>query len=147
MGLAISARLVQMMGGKIRVESQVGVGSTFHFTVLVSESVPTPSDAAAVEVLNLRDLEVLVVDDNYTNRRILEAMLRHWLMRPEVAASGRQGLEALDRAAAAGKPFPLVLLDAQMPEMDGFSLAEQIQAKSQAGRRVHYDADIGRAAR
>jgi signal transduction histidine kinase/CheY-like chemotaxis protein/HPt (histidine-containing phosphotransfer) domain-containing protein len=127
LGLTISARLVQMMGGRIWLESVSGEGSTFHFTAGFAlpkfgkaESLPRPA-------ASLQGLPVLVVDDNATNRKILEAMLKHWLMVPELAQSGAQGLAALEQVASAGNPFPLVLLDAQMPEMDGFSLAERIK--------------------
>jgi CheY-like chemotaxis protein len=75
----------------------------------------------------LRNLKVLVVDDNSTNREILDVMLKHWLMHPQVASSAQEGLTALEKAADAGAPFSLVLLDAQMPEMDGFWLAERIR--------------------
>ena len=127
LGLTISSRLVKIMGGEIWVESEVGKGSTFHFTTLVGEAKATAPEPFTAEVQTLRDLPVLVVDDNATNQGILDAMLKHWFMRPKVAASGDEGLAALERAAAAGAPFPLVLLDAQMPEMDGFDLAEQIK--------------------
>jgi len=127
LGLTISSRLVHMMNGKIWVESALGEGSTFHFTALLSQAKAATAESAPKEVVSLRDLAVLVVDDNSTNRKILDAMLRHWLMRPEMASSGEEGLATLERAASAGTPFPLVLLDAQMPEMDGFTLAERIK--------------------
>jgi CheY-like chemotaxis protein len=126
LGLAISSRLVQM-DGKIWVESAVGKGSKFHFTTLLGKANPLPMESAPREVKALRDLRALVVEDNTTNRKFLDAMLRHWFMRPEIAASGEEGLAALERAASAGTPFPLVLLDAQMPDMDGFAVAERIK--------------------
>jgi PAS domain S-box-containing protein len=127
LGLSISARLVQMMAGKIWVESALGEGSKFHFTAWLGQAKAVPRESAGKEVVSLRGLAVLVVDDNSTNRKILDAMLKHWLMRPQMAPSGGEGLAALDRAATAGTPYPLVLLDAQMPEMDGFELAEHIK--------------------
>ncbi len=127
LGLAISSNLVEMMGGGIWVESDVGRGSTFHFTARfgLPEKAPTPS--SEFEAVDLRDMPVLVVDDNSTNRRILEAMLKHWQMRPELAASGDVGLQIMVDHKKAGRSFPLVLIDALMPGMDGFELAAKIK--------------------
>src|SRR5262249_44198150 len=75
----------------------------------------------------LRDLHVLVVDDNYTNRRVLSGMLTRWGMRPTSVEGGRAALQALEVAKSTGHPFPLILLDGQMPEIDGFTLTEMIQ--------------------
>jgi PAS domain S-box-containing protein len=127
LGLTISSRLVQMMGGKIWLDSAPGEGSTFHFTVQLSRAKGALPESSPKEVVSLRDLAVLVVDDNATNRKILDRMLKNWSMRPETVSSGEEGLAALERAASAGLPFPLVLLDAQMPGMDGFALAERIR--------------------
>ncbi len=124
LGLSISAELVRMMGGRLGVESQPGKGSRFRFTAcfgLPGARRETPRPA------KLRHLRVLVVDDSATNRRILHEMLAHWRMRPTAVGSGREALEELARAERGGKPYPLVLLDSQMPEMDGFALAEQIR--------------------
>jgi signal transduction histidine kinase/DNA-binding response OmpR family regulator/HPt (histidine-containing phosphotransfer) domain-containing protein len=125
LGLAIAKQLIQLMNGRIWVESEVGRGSTFHFTAQFDRTARpavTPADPAT-----LRDLPVLVVDDNATNRRLLVAMLNHWGMRPTPVDGGHAALAALERARSAGAPFPLVLLDAQMPEMDGFTLAERMK--------------------
>jgi CheY-like chemotaxis protein len=128
LGLTISARLVNMMGGRLWVESEVGKGSTFHFTSryrLISYK-DHRADAPAVVAWN--NLPVLVVDDNETNRRILFEMLQHWGMKPTVAESGKSALVALHAVKDAAVPFPLILVDAHMPEMDGFALTEQIVA-------------------
>ncbi len=131
LGLTISSRLVQMMDGKIWVESTLGEGSAFHFTARLGLTKAPAAEWGPMEVVSLRDLAVLVVDDNSTNRRILDAMLKHWLMRPAMASNGEDGLAVLERAVFAGTPFPLVLLDAQMPGMDGFALAERIKQNPQ----------------
>jgi two-component system sensor histidine kinase/response regulator len=126
LGLAISTQLAAMMGGKVWAESQVGRGSTFHCTVRVGRSGEVVERPAARPV-ELEGMAVLVVDDNATNRGILEGVLSHWRMRPTAVASGYFGLAELRRAAAAGNPYPLVLLDAAMPGMSGFTVAEEIR--------------------
>jgi two-component system sensor histidine kinase/response regulator len=125
LGLSISTRLVALMGGRIWIESEIGQGSTFHFTAQMEIGQPAPLPVPAE--LNLTGLRVLVVDDNTTNRRILEEVLTRWKMQPTLTASGPDALTAMTQAAEENRPFSLVLLDAMMPEMDGFMLAERIR--------------------
>jgi two-component system, sensor histidine kinase and response regulator len=126
LGLSISSQLVAMMGGKIWVDSEAGKGSTFHFLIRLPLST-APIDLPQRDFQNLVDLPVLVVDDNATNRRILKEILRNWRMNPTVVESGPAAIEELRRAAVARRPFRLVLLDAMMPGMDGFSVAAEIK--------------------
>jgi two-component system sensor histidine kinase/response regulator len=123
LGLTISATLVRLMGGRLWVESTPGIGSTFHFTVALD--VATLPDAALPQPPPLR-LKVLIVDDNDVNRRILSEQVSRWSMVPTLVDNGQAALDALADAARVGLPFELVLLDANMPDMDGFKVAERI---------------------
>ena len=127
LGLTISAKLVAMMGGSLEVESTLGAGSTFYFSARFPRSDQLPQRRAMKSLPELRGLRVLIVDDNRTNRRILHEMLIHWNMQPLCVASGSEAVQAMREAAIEGNPFPLVLLDAMMPEMDGFAVAEKLR--------------------
>ena len=127
LGLAISARLVEMMGGRIWVESQAGQGTTFHFTARFPVHTPPSVFGKAVLPEQLRDRPVLIVDDNLTNRRVLQGVLSRWGMNVTAVEGGRAALLALENANNEDTAFRLILLDGHMPEMDGFALAKQIQ--------------------
>ncbi len=126
LGLTISAQLAALMGGQIRLESEPGHGSTFHVTARFG--LGGAGAAAPARPARLHGLPVLVVDDNATNRRILEEVLASWGMQPLAVDGGAAALAVLGSAAAAGEPYPLVLLDGHMPGMDGFTLAGRIRA-------------------
>ena len=137
LGLTITTRLINLMAGNIWVESELGKGSTFHFTanfgVGSTPALRTSEEASA----ELQDLRVLVVDDNATNRRILREILLQWRMKPTLVDGGQEALFLLQHAQRAGTPFPLVLTDMQMPDMDGFALAEIIkQTPALAGATI-----------
>ncbi len=126
LGLTISMQLVKLMGGSIWVESEVGKGSAFHFTAHFGIAQGAPPDAW-INPEDLAGVPVLVVDDNRTNRRILQDLLSNWGMQPSLAEGGAAALAQLEAAAASGTPFRVALLDVLMPDMDGFMLAERLR--------------------
>lgn len=135
LGLAISSNLVGLMGGRIWVVSAPGEGSSFHFTLRLGLG-HTGGTAHWVELVRLRNLRALVVDDNQTNRHILVEVLRRWKMLPTEAEGGQRALELLEQSKKTGNPFGLVLLDAHMPDMDGFTIAERIKCDPDLGGAV-----------
>jgi signal transduction histidine kinase/CheY-like chemotaxis protein/HPt (histidine-containing phosphotransfer) domain-containing protein len=132
LGLAISSTLVDLMDGRIWLDSAPHEGSTFHFTVRLGLTEARPEPPA----VNLTDLPVLVVDDNSVNRRVLHDLLRRWRMRPTVVDSGAAAMDALVEASEQGRPFALVLLDANMPGMDGFEVARRIRDEAKLGATI-----------
>src|SRR4029077_3627356 len=137
MGLTICTRLVEMMGGKIWVESEEGRGSEFHFTARLGAAHTRDQrigTTAPPEIL--RGVKVLLVDDNRTNRRILEGMLARWEMKTTSAEDGQEALDQLSAARDAKEPFGLILTDMHMPKMDGFTLIEHIRQRPELSTSI-----------
>ncbi len=129
LGLTISRRLVGMMGGRIWVESEVGAGSRFNFTVRLGTATKPAGLESSASPAILDGVKVMIVDDNRTNGRILQGLVERWGMKPTVVSDGAQALIELSVAQLANDPYGLILTDMHMPRMDGFGLVEQIKQK------------------
>jgi PAS domain S-box-containing protein len=127
LGLAISSSLVRMMGGQIRVESEPGQGSRFMFTARLGVAERVARPVVPVGYASLRGLPVMVVDDNRTNRHILHELLRGWDMESTLEEHGVDAITTLQLAADQGQAYALVILDMQMPGMDGFSVVQRMR--------------------
>ena len=128
LGLAITKKIIELMGGEVWIESAPGDGSVFHFTAILGVDI-APVRTASSAAPCLHGMQALIVDDNATNRRILRELVERWEMVPQLATSGAEALEKLERAAAS-RPFDLIILDEQMPGMGGLEVIERIRASS-----------------
>ncbi|MDH3977466.1 MAG: response regulator [Gammaproteobacteria bacterium] len=128
LGLAICRELTELMGGEIGLDSTPGEGTTFWFTAVLETGSKTWHEQTLSDLEDPSSINILVVDDNETNREILQAQLTSWGVRSAVAEDGPQALQVLHEAAESGAPFDLAILDWHMPDMDGLTLAETISA-------------------
>ena len=127
LGLAITQRLTNLMGGTVWVESEPGIGSTFHFTIRLEIGPTAAGEAMHADLALLQNVSVLVVDDNRTNRFILAEMLARWSLYAESAESAETALTMLSQPTAAGPRFNLIVTDLQMPHIDGFDFVRQMR--------------------
>ena len=127
MGLAISAQLVELMGGKVSLESTLGKGTCFQFVIPVTAALDTGQRPVLARPEVLVGVPVLIVDDNPTNRTILEHVTREWGMAPSAVGDGEAALREVEASLQQGKHYRVALIDSHMPGMDGFGLVERLQ--------------------
>lgn len=127
LSLTVASRLVQLMGGEFRIDHTAGEKTTFRFNAHFGMQQTPIARPIPAEATLLRDLPSLIIDNNSTNRQLLHMMLTNWKMKPVAVDNSRSALELIKQAHQDGKPFALILLEANMPEMDGFTLTEQIK--------------------
>jgi PAS domain S-box-containing protein len=131
LGLAITFQLVRLMGGQIWLESEEGKGSTFHFTIKLNLDSSEKEDVPPARLEELKGCPVLIVDDNTTNRKILVQIFSNWGLNPIAVDSGAQGLKEMKKSVKEGTHFRIVVIDAQMPGMDGYTFAEKVKGDPQ----------------
>ncbi len=130
LGLTISSRLVSLMGGKVHVESELGKGTRVQFAVRFQRATAGPKTMTPGQAVYVQGTAVLIVDDNATNRLILEEMTRNWDMLPTAVSNATDAFRVLQEASRSGTPYPLVLSDVNMPNVDGFELVQWIRRDS-----------------